>query len=304
MPRDISLPQQVIDPHGILDRLRAGDPTLKMLRQSTIGSFDICMRRAGYDMRPNQPRRSGEARCVGTAYHGGLEEAYRSRTNEAFPATLDNVKRAAQEAFEAEAALFDAWATSKEASWQRVTDMLDVYFNNEHYWSQRYEVLGVEQEFFLPLTNNWFLKGSIDLVLRQPDDGRVILVDHKTAGRKWKKNKHLPEKQVQAVIYCWAWWMATGEIPDHFSFDVMTYKGEFERRECKVEPRHMRAVLDKAVGVARVFDAVPGDVLPGNPSSDLCSGLYCDHFLICPMGAALLTTVDVSVPTLTPTVET
>lgn len=277
-------PQAILDPFGVVDRLKAGEP-VKLLRQSNIGSSDICLKRAGYDMRPNQPRRSGEARCVGTAYHAGQECFYDSRRRDVFDATAREITEKARESFEAEAALFDAWATSKEASWQRVVDMLDAYFNGGHMWPTSYQVLGVEQEWFLPLFGDWYVKGSIDLVLSGPEG--IVLADHKTAGRKWAQSKSKPEKQVQAVLYCWAWWRATGEVPAYFAFDVMTYKHEFERRICEVEPRHMEAVLNKAIGTSLILDAVPAEWLPGNTSSNLCSPVYCDHWLTCPMGHAL-----------------
>lgn len=282
---DEAPPRTIIDPHGVVDRLKAGE-SIKLLRQSNIGSADICLRRAGYDMRPNQPRKSGEARCVGTSYHAGMECHYESRRADLFPATGPEIQEAARRAFEDEAALFDSWATSKEASWKRVVDMLDVYFNGHHFWPESYEVLGVEQEWFLPLSGDWYLKGSIDLVLRGPEG--IVLADHKTAGRKWDQKKHLPEKQTQAVLYSWAWWRATGEVPAYFAFDVLTYKGEFDRRRCEVRPVHMEAVLNKAIGYTQVFAAVPPEWLPGNTSSNLCSAVYCDYYGECPLGARLV----------------
>lgn len=297
MPRDVGRPGiTVLDPAGVLPRLKAGEP-IKLLRQSNVGSADICLKRAGFDMRPNNPRHSGEARCVGTSYHGGLEVLYRARLNDAFWETMKfpEVEAGAREAFEAEAALFDDWVTSKEASWQRVVTLLRTYLGldggSSYAWGADCEILGVEQEWFLPLSGDWYLKGTIDLVLRD-HDGRLRLADHKTAGRKWDQKKHLPGKQTQAVLYAWAWWRLTGEMPAAFHFDVMTYKGEFDRRECVVEPRHVQAVLEKTIGVARIMDAVPLEWLPGNPSSNLCSAIYCDYWAECPMGFA--TQVDVS----------
>lgn len=282
-----------LDPNGILKRLQAGE-NIKLLRQSTIGSADICLKRAGFDMRPGRPRKSGEARCVGTSYHAGLEALYRRfQEHDIDPGfytdpTRGSILQAARVAFDSEAALFDFWPSGIDVAWQRVTDLIDTYCNGGHFWSpESYEVIGVEQEWFLPLHDDWSIKGSIDLVLRDRSTDEVILVDHKTAGRAWAKDKHLPHKQVQAPVYCWAWWRLTGTIPAFMAFDVITYKGVFDRRECHVESRHMEAVLSKAIGLGYLYDNVPFPYLPGNTSHALCSALYCDHWSECVFGAAL-----------------
>ena len=43
------------------------------VRQSTVGSSDICAQRIVYDLDPNVPYGSGIARALGTAAHAGLE---------------------------------------------------------------------------------------------------------------------------------------------------------------------------------------------------------------------------------------
>lgn len=274
------------DPQGALPRLKAGDPKVRILRQSNIGSADICLKRAAYDMRPDNPRHSGEARCVGTAYHAGMEHYYRAR-QAGHPTPRKGCIDAAMVAFQKEADLFDTWATSRDEAWQRTIDMVDAYFNGDRQWPDNFEVLGVEWEFFVYLFTDangveWFLKGSVDLVLRGPQ-GEVHLDDHKTAGKKWPLTKHQARKQTQAVIYCWAWWRATGEVPASFNFDIMTYKHDFDRRSLVVRPEHMQAVLEKAMAYSGIL-SLPPEMLPGNPTSNLCSGIYCDYWAECPFG--------------------
>ncbi len=60
--------------------------------------------------------------------------------------------------------------------------------------------------------------GEYDLVVEN-EDGKPLIVDFKTAGRKWDEGK--PHKDAQATLYCMSYWMVTGIIPE-FRFDVIT----------------------------------------------------------------------------------
>ena len=270
-----------LDPHGLLPAVQSGE--LKVMRQSTMGSFDICMRRAGYDIQPGRPRTSGEARCVGTSYHGGLEQYYTARRDGTIT-TPALVHEQAYACFQAEAGLFDEWDTSKGEAWGRVVEMLDRYFQNGWHWGVDHEVVGVEWEWYLPLSPGWAVKGSIDLLLMGPEG--YVGVDHKTAGRMWPAGKELPRKQNQSPMYTWAIWQLLDELPYGFAFDVHTYAGKFDRRWTRPTPSHMQRVIEKAQAMALIFDTIPSDQLPPNPTSNLCSAKYCDHFSVCPMGQA------------------
>jgi hypothetical protein len=266
------------------------------LSPSALDSVDICLRRAAYNRRKSNPRRSGEARAAGTAYHAGLEYIY-NRFKDAVvdpgfytPPMRASVQQAAFEALDEEAATegFE-WSTSPAETRERVAFMLDSYANGGHVWSpDDYEVLGVEYGWDLPLpgVEGWRVKGFMDLVVREHRTGDIIIIDQKTSGKKWPQTKHLPHRQNQAPLYVWAWWQITGERPAYFAFDVMTYKGDFERRRCDVEDRHIKVTLEKAIGVSLLFQSTPIDWMPGNPTSNLCSDRFCDFYGECPFGAA------------------
>jgi hypothetical protein len=279
--------QKALDPHGVIPRIASGQ--MKFLRQSMMGSADVCLRRLGYDLLGHKG--TGEARIVGTAYHAGLEALYLARRDGRPDPSKRQLHTAAEESFELEAEGHEVWATTKADAMRRVLDMVDAYLDGDHAWSPDVQVLGVEQEWFLPLTPEWAIKGTIDLVLWAPIPGTerwgVVLEDHKTAGRKWPKDKHSPRKQPQPGLYAWAWWSCTGTQPDRFTYGVMTYKGEFERRWTMPTRAHMEALLGKAVGLTRILDGVDPEALPANPTSNLCSAQWCDHWLRCPFGQAL-----------------
>lgn len=272
-----------LDPQNLLPLVASGQ--VRVLRQSLIGSLDICLKRGGYDLDPARPRGTGEARIVGTSYHAGLEAYYADRMD-GVVCHLDKVTAAARLCFdlEVEEHRFWAWEVSGEDAWTRVVKMLTTYFATGHQWGPHYRVLGVEQEWYARLTDDWVAKGTIDLVLEGPEG--VVLDDHKTTGKRWQANKEAPRKNAQAVLYPWAWWTLTGVKPVASTFSVMNYRGDFDRRWAYPTPAHMGALLEKAGSLTRMLDKCGIHDLPANPSSVLCSPKYCDHWQVCPFGAA------------------
>lgn len=269
------------------------------IRQSHLGAFDKCPRSLQYDLEaPPDQYHSGIVRAVGTAYHAGLEYLYLKRVQSGpVRATLADIQDMATSALNDEieragnAFLWDDKFPTFEDARLAVSSMLAAYVNGGHAWPEDWEVLGVEERFELPgaVAGLHDLSGTIDLILQDPN-GFVVGVDHKTCGRMWDQYKHLPRKQNQAPLYVAALRELYPEAPGHrFVFDVMSYKGKFERRICDPDDRHVDAVLAKALQVATVVDGCrkAGVDLPANPASNLCSPKYCDWFDVCPHGEAL-----------------
>lgn len=270
------------------------------IRQSLLGSFDACPRRLQYELEaPKDQYRSGIVRAVGTAYHAGLEYYYRSVMrgdsfswhefrvqfcqDTAVNALEDEIARAG------DAFIWDDKFKDFDAAAETVRSMLAAYFEGGHAWPAEWAVLGVEETFEFPFHNGHTRSGTIDLVLQDPN-GWIYDVDHKTAGRKWDQGKHKPRKNNQAPFYTAALQQMYPEAPGwRFVFDVMTYKGEFERRISDPQPGHIQAVLDKSIQVISLYEGMRanGLDLPVNPSSNLCSPRYCDFWDICPSGSAL-----------------
>ena len=80
-------------------------------------------------------------------------------------------------------------------------------------------ILAVGQEFSVNLPGSTKpLIGEIDLIVEN-DEGDVILVDGKTAAKKWPATK--ADKDLQATCFTHAWNQLTGEILP-FRYDVIT----------------------------------------------------------------------------------
>jgi len=263
----------------------------KRVRQSTLGAFDICLRRGQYELTTSVPRTNSEASVVGTAYHAGLEAYYTIRKENGFYQPTEGplmkaILDVAHEAYVREAMLIPdtGWDTDWNRAWDKVVDMLDHYFRAKRYWPEEYLVIGVEHQFTIPWINGWDAHGTIDLVLLGPDGPEDhILVDHKTAGKRWPQGKESPRKNNQPPFYCWAWGQLTG-VPPRFVFDVMSYNLTFERREATPTSNQIELVLSKAKQVTALLDS--GLELPANPGSMLCSEKWCRFWDHCPHGAA------------------
>jgi hypothetical protein len=241
---------------------------LKM-RQSLIGSAETCLKRAAYSL-ADPVYKTGEARAIGTAYHKGLETYYSLRQKHGFhvPDQTERLalEQVAHEEFErevAKAADTWTWETSVGQCFDKISNML-------HEW-----------------VNGHLAHGTIDLVLEDPN-GWTVLVDHKTAGKKWPKGKEDPRKNIQAPWYVY-WWSTLNETDKvYFAFDVMTYGGTFERRPVYPTLKDQELVLAKAKFYAGILSTLGPDDLAGNTSSALCSERYCDSWAACPHGAGPL----------------
>lgn len=82
------------------------------------------------------------------------------------------------------------------------------FFNNIDLQPENYDILGVEKEVRFQLGGKDFI-GFIDLLLREKITGRIIILDHKSASLKFKKNgevsktdlKHFIEFKRQLYLY-------------------------------------------------------------------------------------------------------
>lgn len=61
------------------------------------------------------------------------------------------------------------------------------YFNNIDFELDKFDILGVEKEVRFKIGEKDFI-GYIDLLLREKDTGKIIIVDHKSASIKFLKN--------------------------------------------------------------------------------------------------------------------
>lgn len=287
----------LIDPEGLNGKIRSGE--VRSMNQTLMGDAEICLRRSQYGLTGKWD--ASEASIVGSAVHSGLECHYRARMN-GETASRDDVMSWAKSEFDGECEHIEEgfeWETSKRESWARVVRFLGAYFGNGWNWPSNYQVIGVEQKLVLPFVPGWATSATIDLVLRSPESD-LILVDHKTAGRKWHAKKGHPRQRAQAPWYLWVYWRHTGEM-GKWAYDVMwTTKKDVrhERRWAPCTTEEILGTVQKAKTLARSLDLLaPRDVdpsewdLPGNTTSLLCSERWCRHWVVCPFGATMAGTV-------------
>jgi hypothetical protein len=275
---------------------------LVKVRQSTFAEVD-CLRKLQYNLESNYYH-GGSKRAVGTAYHYGHEVFYEARMAELELPSLELIKEKACDKFDRTALLepsheseltkqrgefkWDEDVPDHGTAYRLIESMLEAYFF-EHVWPEDWQVLGVELGFSLPFWGEHTRNGSIDLVLMDPV-GYVVGVDDKTAGKRWNDGKHTPRRNAQASWYVTALqYLFPDAMGYRFVFDIMTYKGVFERRVSDPQPEHQAATDRRAIEVVTLYEGMRagGMDLPANPASTLCSPRYCDHWDVCPYGAVL-----------------
>jgi hypothetical protein len=263
---------------------------MTLMRQSMLGGD--CLRSLQFSLE-GAPWATSEPRIVGTSYHAGLEHYYQAR-KDGTPWTEAQGIAAAFDSFNEEAPTdWHGWETSRTEAWNRVCTSLGYYHETGCAWPDDYEVLGVEVQFTFEWIPGFDAHGTIDLRLKSPD-GWIINVDHKTSKRGWSAKKAHPGVNVQAGWYAyWTRHEMGFDTPVTSAFDVLTWGLKsgttFDRIACHPEHHQQLAVVERAreLAVLLAASSTGGFDLPANPSSNLCSAQYCDHWDRCPYGAAL-----------------
>lgn len=270
----------------------------KVIRQSLLNDADICLRRLQYNIGPDSRRTTSTSSAIGTAYHYAMELYYNDRKVLGYYEPPAGVVASY---IEAALDLFDDIVDGVNGE-EYIPDpvkhdqakaiiglMVSEYFANKYYWPDGYTVIDTEFTFRLPPldgTGSWERAGTIDLILLDPNSW-YIAVDHKTAGRKWQKNKHLPRKLPQGGFYVDVLCELYGTEQVTFVYDIITHKGEFERRGAHRTTVDREKVRQKIQLVTQMGDlALRGMEMPPNTASDLCKRDFCSYWEVCPFGAA------------------
>jgi len=295
------------DPYGL--RIQSREDDMIVIHQSTIGSMDTCGFRTmfGAEAYKQGVYHSGSARAVGTAYHAGLEHWYshyhdlvldEREYEEAVHHTLDKALDGYHQERTRTQARNGKFILNKgethEQNLANVTAMVEYYFNGHHqYDSSRWEVLDTELTFWAPTEDSdTCVTGTGDLFLRHRlEPNWIHIEDHKTAGRMWPAGKEHARKHIQPgfytahgkPIFADRYGIDPNKIKISWSFGIMTYKGKFQRRPVHVFPEHeAMAKIRTRLTASAIRDKI---YLP-NPTSNLCSPKWCDHWQVCPFGEA------------------
>lgn len=290
--------ESLIDPRGVRLQVEDGE---WVARQSGLGQLDICGLRFQFDQEAGAAKQyhTGSARAIGTAYHAAVETLYNEFHSD--PLGENDVNLAALQV-DLERAYWDEvdragqnfHLDEDESHDKNVSvgqSMLSKYVIGGHYlkaWEWR--LIGTEITFWDEVGGQK-LKGTIDSLFESVQEpGRYRIEDHKTAGRVWPKMKESPRKNVQAPFYFAffvpAWCEANGVDLDYskweWTYGVMTYGGKFDRRVGTPRDWHLDLVRWK---LQKAQQTIEHRLYWPNPSSNLCSEKYCDHWSACPFGA-------------------
>lgn len=137
-----------------------------------------------------RPNREAEALRFGTLIHRGLEAYWSCLVRDENQRHAEEFGRDGHVHLALEAALAAIDGKAFDAFEQVRADAM-ISFYAQRWMSgdlADYEVLGVEAEFRAPLLNpetwaaskTWTLAGKVDVIVRRKEDGRVLVIDHKT----------------------------------------------------------------------------------------------------------------------------
>jgi hypothetical protein len=111
------------------------------------------------------------------------------------------------------------------------------------------------------------LQGHIDLITK---DG--IIVDHKTAARRWPEYR--AHQDLQPTAYYILYKSLRGEFPERFEFHIVT-KAPEPKVQILETSRSEQTVEWYKEGLLEALDAIETGIFPPNPSYMYCSEKYC-----------------------------
>ena len=290
---------------GLLDPYELNQFGPREIHQSDINTAEICHLRLSYSKAPDRAYTSDINRAMGTGYHAGLALYYLCRMNGDLADKGDCVSEALS-ALRREIALADeevfSWTYQQETAREKRIDLdlseaenmlsalIVAYFDQGRVWPDEYEVKMVEKSIMLPLFTDdahpegmWARKGTGDLVLQGPD-GWHRIVDHKTAKKKWQKNKESHRNTPQPGFYIGALQEVLQDNNVTFTYDIASWKGDFQRIDAPRSVAQVDAVMSKAQLTAGLLE---GNTFLPNTTSFLCTERFCDYWLKCPYGEIL-----------------
>lgn len=123
----------------------------------------------------------------------------------------------------------------KKSTMDKTYDTCFEYFlNTDFSWINNYEILGVEMEQHFTIEGYNFV-GYIDLLLRDKSDGKIVVLDHKSAPYPMKINGEIKKNQLQSFLsykkqmylYCNAIYQQFGEFPKEITWNHFKEGGKF-----------------------------------------------------------------------------
>lgn len=260
------------------------------LRNSTVGSWDLCPGRVGYSEAEGFEPTPSEAMSFGSMGHVAIEQDLESGDGFLWTAPALETLWAKSLADEASGPydLYElATAERIQASVEEAVVMMAAWQQDVYPQLNLSDNIKVEEKMTVPLgvlPNGravWF-HGTPDLV----DIDNAGIYDWKTSGRAWKETKALGLLAPQA----YSWLVAETQgvfIPDHFYWVWNRAKQEWVLHKTSRSQEHVDSYLRKVWAIAKSIDAQAFPFRPwsetfGNVSRGWwCSPKYCSAWNIC-----------------------
>ena len=210
---------------------------------------------------------------LGTAFHKAAEWLARGRMKGEYP-KLEILQDVFSEAWKWEYKADDLLQLSDDeynqhnATGRRMMDAL-----NQNWLED--DIINTSQAFitFIPGVSKP-LVGEIDLIVRN-DLGNIILVDWKTAAKKWSEGK--ASKDMQATCFSYAWKQLSSVIPE-FRYDVVTKTKE--PTYIQHSTRRTADDFDRMIYLIQAVEqAVKAEAFLPNETSYFCKG--CEYATAC-----------------------
>lgn len=262
---------------------------------------EICLRRGQYYRDPDLPRTFNQGALVGTAWHAMMETYYGARRawpNEWLAGETVEMRMLDVGIGRLTEGMADPLFTWQQdnANLRTPVDCVNTLNRMAGAWVTGRghgldwtldggRIIETEMGVGVEMEGHWF-QGVLDLVVEYPQRG-VVIVDHKTAARKWSRVKEDMRRLVQGPLYAEAMYRVTGWDAEWATYDVMTYGGAFTRVWVPVSQSVRGYTVSRWHDLAELIDSYQGRDLPMNPTSPMCQEKYCKHWDICPSGAAL-----------------
>ena len=149
------------------------------------------------------------------------------------------------------------------------------YFESFTGFGDEYEILDSEVEFVTTIAGHKF-KGIVDLILKRIDDGKLIIIDHKSKSAAGMK-KDFPTYVKQLYLYSIYVKEKYGEYPVLLRFNVFKEKQYFDEVFSEDKLNEVVGWLDHIVTMIELED----EFNPKPPSEYFCKWI-CSYSTHCP----------------------
>lgn len=88
------------------------------------------------------------------------------------------------------------------------TQLLEALNFKNNFPKEEWEIIGIEEELVQPLVNDIYFKGILDLRLRNKNTGKYLIIDWKSAGKKWDIDKKVKDDSFFAQVFLYQYFIS------------------------------------------------------------------------------------------------